>query len=383
MKIGIMGGTLDPVHNGHLEIAQAVRLALQLDRIMLLPAGDPPHKKRESDKLDRLEMAKRAAAGRNDLFVCDMEITRKGTTYTVDTLRALHEKQPDVQWVYIVGSDTLNILDSWRNFSEIAKMCSFAVVERPGAQTVDEHARFLKEKYGARIAFVPVTGPDISSTEIRSRVARNLSIHESVPESVETYIREHGLYLCGYTQNELEVLLSERLKPARFRHTMGVAETAEHLARKYGADPMRAKLAGMLHDCAKSMDYPSMVALVKGNVPDLDEEELATEPVLHAPAGMLLARDVYGVRDSQILTAIRRHTLGDKNMSLLDAIVFVADFIEPSRRPFAGLEDARYEAEKDIWSAMRLCARLSNSFIISRGEKPHPRSRALIGDYAE
>ena len=151
-------------------------------------------------------------------------------------------------------------------------------------------------------------------------------------------------------------------------------ETAERLARKYGADPMRARLAGMLHDCAKSMDYDQMVALVKGNVPDLDDEELATEPVLHAPAGMLLARDEYGVRDPEILSAIRRHTLGDKNMTLMDAVIFVSDFIEPSRRPFAGLEDARAEAEKDIWSAARLCARLSGAFVESRGGKPHPRT---------
>ena len=374
MRIGIMGGTLDPVHNGHIEIARSVRAKLGLDGVMLLPAGDPPHKKRESDKLDRLEMAKRAAAEFDWMFVSDLEIARKGTTYTVDTLRALKRKQPDAEWIYIIGADTLNILDSWRNFPEIARLCAFAAVSRPGVSGERAYAALLKERYGAEIIFAKASGPDISSTAIRARVAEGRSIRGLAPDSVCDYIREKGLYLCAYTWNELEVLLSERLKPARFRHTMGVAETAERLARKYGADPMRARLAGMLHDCAKSMDYDQMVALVKGNVPDLDDEELATEPVLHAPAGMLLARDEYGVRDPEILSAIRRHTLGDKNMTLLDAVIFVSDFIEPSRRPFAGLEDARAEAEKDIWSAARLCARLSGAFVESRGGKPHPRT---------
>ena len=374
MRIGIMGGTLDPVHNGHIEIARSVRAELALDGVMLLPAGDPPHKKRESDKLDRLEMAKRAAAEFDWMFVSDLEIARKGTTYTVDTLHALKQKQPDAEWIYIIGADTLNILDSWRNFPEIARLCAFAAVSRPGVSGERAYAALLKERYGAEIIFAKASGPDISSTAIRARVAEGRSIRGLAPDSVCDYIREKGLYLCAYTWNELEVLLSERLKPARFRHTMGVAETAERLARKYGADPMRARLAGMLHDCAKSMDYDQMVALVKGNVPDLDDEELATEPVLHAPAGMLLARDEYGVRDPEILSAIRRHTLGDKNMTLMDAVIFVSDFIEPSRRPFAGLEDARAEAEKDIWSAARLCARLSGAFVESRGGKPHPRT---------
>ena len=102
--------------------------------------------------------------------------------------------------------------------------------------------------------------------------------------------------------------------------------------------------------------------------------------MLHAPAGMLLARDEYGVRDPAILTAIRRHTLGDRDMSLLDAVIFVSDFIEPSRRPFAGLEDARCEAERDIWRAAKLCAQLSGAFVKSRGGKPHPRTAAWAGE---
>ncbi|MDY3026997.1 MAG: nicotinate-nucleotide adenylyltransferase, partial [Candidatus Faecivicinus sp.] len=198
MRIGIMGGTLDPVHNGHLQIARRVRAEMGLDGVMLLPAGDPPHKRRRSDKLDRLEMARRAAAGEDGMFASDIEITRKGTTYTVDTLRALRERQPEAEWVYIIGADTLNILESWRNFAEIAKMCAFAAVGRPGVQGAREHAEALKAQYGARIEILQAAGPEISSTGIRARVAEGKSIAGLVPEEVEAYIRERGMYLCDY-----------------------------------------------------------------------------------------------------------------------------------------------------------------------------------------
>ena len=159
MRIGIMGGTLDPVHNGHIEIARSVRAELGLDGVMLLPAGDPPHKKRESDKLDRLEMAKRAAAEFDWMFVSDLEIARKGTTYTVDTLHALKRKQPDAEWIYIIGADTLNILDSWRNFPEIARLCAFAAVSRPGVSGERAYAALLKERYAGQRLLADIEDP--------------------------------------------------------------------------------------------------------------------------------------------------------------------------------------------------------------------------------
>ena len=109
-----------------------------------------------------------------------------------------------------------------------------------------------------------------------------------------------------------------------------------------------------------------------------DPDELEAEPVLHAPAGMVVARRDYGVRDPAILQAIRRHTLGGPNMTAMDALIYVSDFIEPGRRPFPGLEDARALAEKDIFAAMALSARLSSGYLTSRGKAPHPRTEILI-----
>ena len=150
MRIGIMGGTLDPVHNGHIEAALAAKRLLKLDRVMLLPAGDPPHKAHPTLKRDRLNMARIAAEGVEGLFVSEIEIEREGTTFTVDTLRELTQREPDTQWYYLIGADTLDVLDSWRSFEEVAGLCTFAVIGRADAAPNMDRVRNLEQRYGAR-----------------------------------------------------------------------------------------------------------------------------------------------------------------------------------------------------------------------------------------
>ena len=116
------------------------------------------------------------------------------------------------------------------------------------------------------------------------------------------------------------------------------------------------------------------------NVPDADEEEIAMEPVLHAPAGMVIAREVFGVRDPDILAAIRNHTLGNCNMSALEKLIFLADFIEPNRKSFDGLEAVRMLAEEDLTAAVKLSARLSNEYVVSRGGKINSRTARMLND---
>lgn len=382
MRMGIMGGTLDPVHNGHLQIAQAVRAACGLDGVLLLPAGDPPHKQRETDRFDRLAMAQLAAQSQPGMTVSDIEVMREGTTFTVDTLTQLHTQQPDVEWVYIIGADTVRVLDKWRNFGTVAGLCEFAAVGRPGIDR-DELLRsvhVLGKNYGVKVHLLDVTGPDISSTDVRNAVAEGRDICGLVPPSVADYIRSKGLYLCGMTMDEVRAKLQKTLKPGRYQHTLGVAETAERLAAKYGVNPKRAYLAGLLHDCAKWMDYDDMVALVDGNVSDVTEDELRNEPVLHAPAGMIVAARDYGVKDPEILSAIRKHTVGSGGMTQLEKLIYTADFIEPNRKLFPGLEEARALAEDDLKAATKMCACLTRDHVIRCGGTPDPRSQEIIDE---
>lgn len=383
MKIGILGGTLDPVHNGHIEIALAAMAELGLDRVMLMPSGDPPHKTRATDKRDRLKMAELAAGEHEGLIASDAEIRRAGRTYTVDTLSALTVERPDVAWTYILGADALYKLDSWREFPRIARMCAFAGVSRPGC---DEdlarlRAHAIQACYHTRVDLLPVSGPSLSSTAIRRLVAEGRPIDDCVPASVAAYIRDNGLYLCAYSEAQILERLRAMLTPRRYTHTIGVADTAERLAPLCGVDPHRARLAGLLHDCAKSMPMDEMRDLMMKHFPDMDREELETRAILHAPAGMVMARELFGVRDPSILSAIRKHTVGDGIMSPMDALIYVADFIEPGRESFPGLDKARKLAEKDIYQAMCCCAGLSAKHLKSRGQSVHPRTMELMRNY--
>lgn len=383
MKIGILGGTLDPVHNGHIEIAMAAMAALGLDQVALMPSGDPPHKTRATDRLDRLRMAELAAEGRPGLYASDLEIRRQGRTYTVDTLSTLAVEHPEVEWTYILGADALNKLDTWKEFPRIARLCSFAAVSRPGCD--EDLARLragaISSCYHTRVDLLPVSGPPLSSTAVRKRVAEGLPIDDCVPGPVADYIRRKGLYLCKYSEAQILDRLKGMLTWHRFTHTLGVADTAQRLAAGCGVEPLRARLAGLLHDCAKSMPLDEMRELVVKNLPDIDEEELDTRAILHAPAGMVMARDVFGVRDASILSAIRKHTVGDGQMSPMDALIYVSDFIEPGREPFPGLEKARKLAEKDIYRAMVCCTQLTAKHLKSQGKHVHPRSQALLDHY--
>ena len=381
MRVGIMGGTLDPVHNGHIQLAQAALADLKLDGVMLLPAGDPPHKDHTTSKADRLEMVRLAARDVKGIFPCAIEIQRCGTTFTVDTLRELRNNNPDTDWFYIIGADTLDVLDSWKSFDQVAKMCSFAVCGRADEAINRDRMKKLEQEYGA--SFVPVNfnGPDISSTDIRMRVSRGESIADLVPNSVGRYIMDRGLYLSALARNEILTRLQKNLKPGRFAHTLGVAETAVRLAERYGVVPAQAELAALLHDCAKYMPLNEMRALVIQHIPDTDPLELEAVSVLHAPAGAVVACQEYGVQNPHILSAIRKHTLGDAEMSALDALIYTADFIEPGRENFPGLAQARALAETDLYAAMCLCAELTNRHLETQGRHAHPRSLAMLHHY--
>lgn len=170
------------------------------------------------------------------------------------------------------------------------------------------------------------------------------------------------------TEAEILERLKGTLKPGRFEHTLNVVSTARRLAVIHNADEDKCALAALLHDCAKSMSRDEMLNEISKSGIELIKGEDTFEPILHAPAGAAIAQSVYGVNDTEVLSAIRKHTVGGKNMTLTEAIVYVADFIEPGRKPFDGLEEARAIAEKDIYGAVKKCSELTAEYCRSNGQ---------------
>lgn len=198
LKTGILGGTFNPIHNGHVALAKAVYEYCGLDEVWLMPSGISYMKdKREiATAGHRLEMVKRAISDYPYLKASDMEICRQGNTYTVDTLREVHEKYPERLFYFIMGADSFFSFPKWKEPEEIAKLCTIAVVCREDIDAVSLQAQkvFLEQTYGADIVSVPFARLDISSSMIRECLRRGERAEMFLSQSVASYMEEHKLY---------------------------------------------------------------------------------------------------------------------------------------------------------------------------------------------
>lgn len=195
-RIGLMGGSFNPIHCGHINLARAALGGGYVDHVLFLPTGNPPHKHEGlADKQDRLAMTRLAVEGEEGMSVCADEVERGGVIYTVDTLRRLRGRMPGCHFAYLIGADTLRVLGSWRRIDEVITLCSFLAVMRPGEDEAQmQRAAESWRGRGAQIALLPARQMEVSSTQIRERVAAGLPLAGLTPEPVERYIRAHGLY---------------------------------------------------------------------------------------------------------------------------------------------------------------------------------------------
>ncbi len=210
-RIGVMGGTFDPVHYGHLVIAEEVHAALHLSEVIFIPAGQPPHKTGHSitETQHRLAMLELALASNPHFRISLMEIERTGPSYTVDTLRILREQSGmDTALFFIIGWDSLEELHTWYKASDILSLVTRLVaVRRPGYEEDAEYNRVLEQRLpGILQQLLVVQAPqlEISATDLRQRVAEGRPIKYQTPEAVETYIKENRLYGHGYVEDEGE-----------------------------------------------------------------------------------------------------------------------------------------------------------------------------------
>lgn len=355
-KIGILGGTFDPIHNGHLMIAKEAMLEYNLSEIFLIPTGISYMKNGVTDSYFRYEMTKLAAQEVSGFIADDVEIKREGNTYTCDTIQYFKEQYPCAKIYFIIGTDSLFSIEKWRNVNYIFDNCTILCATRTEDDSIEQtksaelqKAAELTPKFGADILFIHCKPMDISSTEIRNFRKEHPDAKPDsllIPDSIADYIYRHNLY-DEYTE-EIHQHLKQTLKPKRFIHTMGVVDTATKLALKWGCSLVNARLAALLHDCAKYLHADVKLDLcAKYGVSVSDIEQSNTE-LLHAKAGAIVAYETYHIMQTDVLSAIYYHTTGKPSMTLTEQIIFVADYIEPGRHHSDKLPLYRELAMEDI-----------------------------------
>ena len=192
MKIGIFGGTFDPIHNAHITIAKYAKKEYMLDKLIIMPCGNPPHKATITDKYIRYEMAKLASDG--DFEVNDFEIKREEYSYTLSTLIHFKEKYPDDKLYLIIGEDSLSDINSWYKPYEIIKLCTLLVFPRKDMSSLENEISKIQEQLGGVI--FPINAPVMnkSSTNIRKRIQMGQNISDVVPKNVVKYIEDNNVY---------------------------------------------------------------------------------------------------------------------------------------------------------------------------------------------
>ncbi len=383
-RIGIFGGTFDPPHSGHIQAARQAIATLELDRLLLVPAGTAPNKQERdiTPASHRLRMLETAVQALPRAGVWDWELRQEGVSYTYLTVRQLREEFPGVELFLILGSDRFLLLPQWRNADEILSSVTVAVLRR-GAQDTQEAAERLAvqlQSRGARVSQVPNAAVPISSTDVKRMLAFGCA-DPLLPEGVGDYIRAHGLYGVGrdcrnLPMDQLEEVVVSLLNPNRVAHVLGCRDTAVEMARRWGADETDAARAGILHDITKALDGPLQLTLCQEYGTILDTFFTQNPKTLHALTGSLVAERIFG-ENPRVVSAIRSHTTGKANMTALEKIIYVADYMEPNR-DFPGVEQLRALAFSDLDGALRLGLEMTMALLRRSGSQISPESQDAL-----
>lgn len=386
-RVALFGGSFDPIHTGHIQLALEFARRLKLDRVLLVPTYVPPHKLRAdmASSADRLEMCRLAAQAHPIFEVSDIEVSRGGASFTADTLETLQLQDPDAEWYLITGADMFLTLGTWWRFEDIAELAVLCAAPR-GKVTMDEllaYARTL-EKGGARCRVEDIPVLEISSTEIRRRAAAGEPIEGLTPAYVAAYIREKGLYRAGGaaavpSDDQLIEIIRGRESPRRFRHSLAVADEAARLARRYGADEAKARTAGILHDILKDADSGAQLQIFRDFAILLDNVEEQAPKLWHAHAGAVFIEHILGIRDADILAAVRYHTTARAGMSRLEKVLYIADFTSADR-DYPDVGEMRRQADESLEAAMEYALAYSIGELLEKRQAVHPDTLAAYNE---
>ncbi len=378
MRIAFYGGSFNPPHRGHLNSALAAAEQLQPDLFLVIPDHKPPHKTLEAGSPtpeERLELCRLNFSAVPHVEVSDIEIARGGKSYTYDTVMALRRQFPDAEFVMLVGTDMLLDLGRWYKAELILAHCVVAAFQRDEDELeyIEAKAAELRERFHARVEIIRSTPFPAASSDIRAAL-RSRSGREFLTEDVYAYIIKRRLYRARVDFAWLRERSYAMLKPGRIAHVKGCEEEAVRLARRWGADEEDAAEAAILHDCTKKARRDEQLALCKkyGVIPDALEKD--SEKLMHAKTGAAVAQQEFGCSPA-VVEAIRWHTTGKAGMTLLEQIIYMADYIEPNR-DFEGVDALRALAYEDLDRAMLLGLDMSLEDIAEQGNPVHENTLA-------
>ena len=384
-RIGIFGGSFNPPHIGHIRAAKAAIKALQLDKLLLMPVHQPPHKAQSApmpSPEQRLEMLRIAAAGECGLEVSDLEISRGGISYTYETVTQVRALYPDAEIFLLLGSDMFLTFPNWKYPEKILAEATLAVLCRgeKGEKAKIEAQKATLEEIGHKVCLMDNDAVDISSTQLRRLLAFQCA-DTFLPEVVGDFIRQNGLYHVSadwknLPMEQLEPIVISLLKPNRVAHVLGCRDTAVALAKRWGVDETDAARAGILHDITKALDGPLQLTLCAEYGKILSDFSRRYPKTLHALTGSLVAERIFG-ENAAVVAAIESHTTGKAAMNMLEKIIYVADYMEPNR-DFPGVEKLRELAFSDMDAALKLGLNMTLEHLARQGAEVSPESRQAL-----
>ena len=304
-QVAILGGSFDPIHCGHLQMATTAKKELGVDEVWFMPTKSTPLKDRQlTSETDRLHMIELAIEEEPSFKVCTIELERNEKSYTYDTLQICQKKYPDIEFTWLIGNDQMEQFHAWKNAEDLIHMAHFVCFDRDG--------RFGSNPYGMRCIHMKMI--PVSSSEVRKGNKLNY-----VPKKVLEYMYDHRLYIQNFVK--------ERVKPKRFLHSLSVADLCEKFANANGLDPQVAYLTGLFHDICKSMPKDEMEKWIRACCP---ENLRYAVPVWHGFVGAEVVKRVFYMNDERIIHAIYWHVLG-LSEDPYAMMVFCADKLDPLR----------------------------------------------------
>lgn len=390
MKIGIYGGTFDPPHLGHMEAARVAMETLSLDRLLIIPDREPPHKDltvEAASPQQRLAMAALMADGLGPRAeASDLEICREGKSFTADTVEELHQAFPEDELWLLMGTDMFLTVQNWyqpERIFQYAGVAAFARHEEDTEELFAQQSKFLEETYHARTTVIPLPQvKEIASRDLRRMLASewtggNVDPAQYLWTPVYGYILREGLFgtkadLKQLSDKHLRAISYAMVKAKRLPHIQGTEETAAALAAFWGVSPEKARRAAILHDCTKYWTLEQHLETCAKYGVELDELECVSVKLLHSKSAAALAQYVFAEPEEEC-RAISAHTTGKPGMTTFDKILYLADYMEPTR-DFDGVEELRRLVWEDLDQAMILGLEMSIEDLKEKGATVHPNT---------